>query len=236
VRVLVACEFSGYVRDAFRRHGHFAVSCDLLRSEAKPGYHYQGDVRDILSDGWDLMIAHPPCTYIAIAGAVWYRAPGRARKTVEALRFVRLLMNAPIARIAIENPVGLISTRIRKPDQMIHPWQFGHREEKKTHLWLKNLPLLRPTLFIPHRYHTRYLDDVDVVTRSKVRSITFPGVAEAMAEQWGSLGVLSNRTGVQDPGNSQLRYDARRAKYRLQNLQQELLSTNHSVQRHQGKT
>lgn len=187
MRVLVACEFSGHVRDAFARRGHFAVSCDLLRSEANPGYHYQGDVRDILSDGWDLMVAHPPCTYIAIAGAVWQRAPGRPRKTREALEFVRTLMNAPIHRICIENPVGLISTRIRRPDQLVNPWQFGHREQKKTHFWLKNLPLLRPTLYIPHRYHTRYLDEVDGTVRSKTRSITFPGIAEAMADQWGKL-------------------------------------------------
>jgi len=187
LRVLVACEFSGHVRDAFARRGHFAVSCDLLRSEAKPGYHYQGDVRDILSDGWDLMIAHPPCTYIAISGAVWMRAPGRKKLTREALDFVRLLMNAPIRRIAIENPVGLISTRIRMPDQMIHPWQFGHTEQKKTHLWLKNLPLLRPTKFVPHRFQTRRFDFVTGPDRGKIRSVTFPGIAEAMADQWGTL-------------------------------------------------
>lgn len=187
MRVLVACEYSGRVRDAFAQLGHFAVSCDLLRSEAKPGYHYQGDVRDILHDGWDLMVAHPPCTYLAISGAVWYRAPGRKRQTREALEFVRLLMDAPIHRIAIENPVGLISTRIRLPDQMIHPWQYGHTERKKTHLWLKNLPLLRPTKYIPHRLHTRYLDNVDSLNRGKVRSLTFQGIADAMAAQWGGL-------------------------------------------------
>jgi hypothetical protein len=163
------------------------VSCDLKRSEAKPGYHYQGDVRNILNDGWDLMIAHPPCTYIAIAGAVWMRAPGREKLTREALRFVRTLMNAPIRRICVENPIGLISTRIRLPDQMIHPWQFGHTERKKTHLWLKNLPLLRPTQYVPHRYHTRTLDNVTNYDRGMLRSITFPGVAEAMAEQWSYL-------------------------------------------------
>lgn len=186
---MVACEFSGHVRDAFARRGHFAVSADLLRSEANPGYHYRGDVRDILHDGWDLMVAHPPCTYLAIAGAAWMRAPGRRAKIREALEFVRLLMDAPIRRICIENPVGLISTRIRPPDQMIHPWQFGHTEEKKTHLWLKHLPLLRPTKFIPHRFHTRDFDNVTSPDRGKIRSVTFTGIAEAMADQWSVLSV-----------------------------------------------
>jgi hypothetical protein len=185
---LVACEFSGIVRDAFSRRGHFAVSCDLLRSQAKPGYHYQGDVLDILCDGWDLMIAHPPCTYLAISGAVWWRSPGRAVLMREALDFVRLLMSAPIPRICIENPVGRISTRICKPDQMIHPWQFGDAVEKKTHLWLKNLPLLRPTKYIPHRDHENFVHRVSGgPDRAKKRSITFPGIANAMAEQWGKL-------------------------------------------------
>ena len=189
MRVLVACEFSGHVRDAFAARGHFAVSCDLQRSESNPGYHYRGDVRDILHDGWDIMIAHPPCTYLAISGAVWYRAPGRKALTREALEFVRVLMDAPIYRICIENPVGLISTRIRLPDQMIHPWQYGHTERKKTHLWLKHLPLLRPTKYVPHRLHTRRLDNVSSIDRGKIRSITFPGIAAAMAEQWGVLDV-----------------------------------------------
>lgn len=189
MRVLVACEFSGHVRDAFTRRGHFAVSCDLLRSEANPGYHYRGDVRDILYDGWDLMIAHPPCTYLAIAGAMWMRAPGRKAKTLAAIEFVLELMNAPIYRICIENPVGLISKYVRLPDQMIHPWQYGHTERKKTHLWLKHLPLLRPTEYVPHRLHTRFLDNVSSINRGHIRSITFPGVAEAMADQWGSLDV-----------------------------------------------
>lgn len=184
----MACEFSGIVRDAFARRGHFAVSCDLLRSEAKPGYHYQGDVREILGDGWDLMVAHPPCTYLAIAGAVWMRSPGRRKQMYDALEFVRDLMNAPIYRIAIENPVGMISTYIRRPDQMIHPWQYGHTEEKKTHLWLKRLPLLKPTKYVPHRFHTRFLDNVDSgPNRGKLRSIFWPGIAEAMADQWGYL-------------------------------------------------
>jgi len=187
VRVLVACEYSGRVRDAFAKRGHFAVSCDLLRSEAKPGYHYQGDVRDVLYDGWDLMVAHPPCTYLAISGAIWFHTPERQREQRKALDFVRLLLDAPIHRIAIENPVGVISTRIRLPDQMIHPWQYGHTEKKKTHLWLKNLPLLKPTKYIPHRLHTRHLDNVNNVNRGKIRSLTFQGIADAMAEQWGVL-------------------------------------------------
>lgn len=186
VRVLVACEFSGHVRDAFAHRGHFAVSCDLLRSEANPGYHYRGDVRDILHDGWDLMVAHPPCTYLANVGAQWLRTPGQVR---DALEFVRVLMNAPIYYICVENPVGIISTRIRKPDQMINPWQFGHTERKKTHLWLKNLPLLRTTKYVPHRYHTDFVDHVGYNTRGHMRSVTFPGVAEAMADQWGTLDV-----------------------------------------------
>ncbi len=186
--MLVACEFSGIVRDAFARRGHFAVSCDLLRSEAKPGYHYQGDVLDILCDGWDLMVAHPPCTHLATVGQVWRDSPGRKRKTQEALRFVRLLMSAPIPRICIENPVGLISTRICLPDQMVHPWQFGDAVQKKTHLWLKNLPLLRPTEYVPHRLHTSYVASVSGgPERAKRRSITFPGIANAMADQWGKL-------------------------------------------------
>jgi site-specific DNA-cytosine methylase len=188
VRVLVACEFSGRVRDAFAAHGHFAVSCDIVRSESKRGYHYQGDVRDILHDGWDLMVAHPPCTYLAVAGAQYFRVPERIQRRREAIEFVRTLMNAPIYYIAIENPVGLISRYIRRPDQMIHPWQFGDTEEKKTHLWLKNLPLLRPTKFVPFRHHTRWLDNVDSgPNRGKVRSVTFPGIAQAMADQWGTL-------------------------------------------------
>jgi len=141
MRVLVACEYSGRVRDAFRLLGHDAMSCDLLPSEA-PGPHYQGDVRDILNDGWDLMVAHPDCTYLCSSGLHWNRrVPGRDELTEEALDFVRLLMDAPIPRIAIENPVGRICTAIRKPDQFIQPYQFGHDASKKTGLWLKNLSL-----------------------------------------------------------------------------------------------
>lgn len=136
MRVLVACEYSGTVRDAFRARGHDAMSCDLLPTDV-PGPHYQGDVRDVLGDGWDLMIAHPPCTHLAASGARWFHL--KQQEQAEALEFVRLLMNAPIPRIAVENPVSVISSRIRKPDQIIQPWMFGHGETKATCLWLKGL-------------------------------------------------------------------------------------------------
>jgi hypothetical protein len=143
MRVLVACEFSGVVRDAFQERGHFAVSCDVLDTE-QGGPHYRGDVRELLNEGiWDLMIAFPPCTYLAVSGARWFR--GREQQQEEALGFVRELLEAPIPRIAVENPIGVISSRIRKPDQIIQPWQFGHGEVKATCLWLKGLPKLKPT-------------------------------------------------------------------------------------------
>jgi site-specific DNA-cytosine methylase len=185
VRVLVACEFSGTVRDAFAHRGHYALSCDLQPSE-KAGPHYQGDVFDLLAkdSNWDLMIAHPPCTHLAVSGARWF-----ADKEVEqlaALDFVRMLLEAPIPRIALENPVSIISSRIRKPDQIIQPWQHGHGEVKATCLWLKNLPPLVPTNIVegrePRVHHASPGPD-----RWKVRSRTLPGIAKAMADQWGSL-------------------------------------------------
>lgn len=142
MRVLVACEFSGVVREAFRELGHDSWSCDLLPSEID-GQHIQGDVSQVLDHGWDLMIAHPPCTHLAVSGARYFAQKQEQQK--EALAFVRLLMNAPIERIAVENPISIISSRIRKPDQIIQPWQFGHEESKSTCLWLKNLPKLIPT-------------------------------------------------------------------------------------------
>lgn len=146
MRVLVACEYSGRVRQAFRDLGHDAWSCDLLPSEDNSPYHIQGDIVPLLDQGWDLMVAHPPCTYLAVSGLHWNKKdPARAAKTEEGLEFVRLLMNAQIPRIAIENPVSCISTRIRKPDQIIQPNMFGEDASKKTCLWLKNLPLLVPT-------------------------------------------------------------------------------------------
>ena len=231
MRVLVASEFSGTVRDAFIKTGHDAVSCDLLPSEA-PGPHIQGDVLDILGDGFDLMIAHPPCTFLSASGLHWNkRRVGREEKTKEAVEFVRLLMDAPIPRIAVENPIGRLSTAIRKPDQIIQPWQFGHDASKSTCLWLKNLPPLKPTksvvrpAWIPcpdgcedffcqrHQEHTAdcecppledwlpgddpYRDFYGNQTPSKqnklgpsadrwaLRSITYGGIAEAMAMAWG---------------------------------------------------
>ena len=143
MKVLIACEFSGIVRDAFIERGHDAISCDLLPSE-RPGPHYQGDVADLLYDGtFDLMVAHPPCTHLAVSGARWFAE--KRQEQAEALDFVRLLLDAPIPMIALENPVSVISSRIRKPDQIIQPWQFGHGETKTTCLWLKNLPKLEPT-------------------------------------------------------------------------------------------
>lgn len=198
LRVLVACEYSGRVRDAFLARGHEAMSCDLLPTDVA-GPHYQGDVTDILADGWDLMIAHPPCTYLSVSGMHWTARGLRDPKlTEDALDFVRLLMAAPIERIALENPVSVISSRIRKPDQTIQPYQFGHDASKKTCLWLKNLPLLRPTGFVEPRVvngKQRWGNQTDSGqnilgpsdARWKERSKTYEGIAEAMAEQWGSL-------------------------------------------------
>ena len=183
MRVLVACEFSGTVRDAFRRLGHDALSCDLLPTEA-PGPHHQGDVRDVLGDGWDLMVAHPPCTHLAVSGARWFK--DKRAEQAEALAFVRLLMDAPIERIAIENPISVISTRIRKPEQIVHPWQFGHGERKATCLWLKGLQLLVPTNIVEGR-EARIHRMPPGPDRWKKRSLTYQGIADAMAEQWGGL-------------------------------------------------
>ena len=183
MRVLIACEFSGTVRDAFRRLGHDAMSCDLLPTEA-PGPHHQGDVRDVLGDGWDLMVAHPPCTHLAVSGARWFK--DKRAEQAEALAFVRLLMDAPIERIAIENPVSVISTRIRKPEQIVHPWQFGHGERKATCLWLKGLQSLVPTNIVEGR-EARIHRMPPSPDRWKKRSLTYQGIADAMAEQWGGL-------------------------------------------------
>lgn len=192
MKVLIACEFSGIVRDAFSALGHSAMSCDLLPSET-PGRHHRGDVLEVLSDGWDLMIAHPPCTYLSVSGMHWTTRGLRDSKlTEDALSFVRLLLDAPIPRIALENPVSIISTRIRKPDQIIQPWQFGHDASKKTCLWLKNLPPLMPTSVIrKHRYSNQTENGQNKLSPSanrwKLRSKTFQGVAQAMASQWGKL-------------------------------------------------
>lgn len=182
MRVLVACEFSGTVRDAFSRLGHDAWSCDLLPSETQ-GHHYQGDVRDILGQHWDMMIAHPPCTHLAVSGARWFK--DKRREQAEALDFVRMLLHCNIPRIALENPVSIISSRIRKPDQIIQPWQHGHGETKATCLWLKGLPLLKPSNIVDGR-HARVHLMPPGPDRWKERSRTYPGIAQAMAEQWGT--------------------------------------------------
>lgn len=181
LKVLVACEFSGRVRDAFIRNGHEAMSCDLLPSE-QLGPHYQGDIRDILDAKWDMMIAHPPCTYLTRTGARWHWGTLEQK---EALEFVRLLMNAPISQIAIENPPGRIGTALRKADQYIQPWMFGHPENKTTGLWLKNLPLLTPTHIVESYGTYAANNEPPGPDRWKVRSRTYHGIASAMANQWG---------------------------------------------------
>ena len=192
-RVLVACEFSGVVRDAFISRGHDAISCDLLPSSS-PGPHYQGDVTKLLGEGWDLMICHPPCTYLCSSGLHWNtRIAGRAALTEEAVKFCLALMNTPIAQIALENPVGRLSTAYRKPDQKIQPWQYGHPESKQTCFWLKNLPLLVPTKILPLPESGRWSNQTPSgqnklapsPDRWMLRSITYAGIAQAMAEQWG---------------------------------------------------
>ena len=182
MRVLIACEYSGRVREAFRKLGHSAWSCDLLESEDDSEWHIQGNVLDILNDNWDLMIAHPPCTHLAVSGARWFK--DKQQEQVEALDFVRLLLAAPIDKICLENPVSIISSRIRKPDQIIQPWQFGHGETKATCLWLKNLPKLIPTNIVEGR-EARVHKMPPSPNRWKERSRTYQGIADAMAEQWG---------------------------------------------------
>jgi len=182
MRVLVACEYSGRVRDAFRRHGHFAMSCDLLPTEVD-GPHYQGPVEHVLGDGWDLMIAHPPCTHLAVSGSRHFHR--KQREQAEALDFVRLLMAAPIDRWCIENPVSVISSAIAPPQQIIQPWQFGHGETKATCLWLNNLPRLKPTNVVEGREPKVWM--MSGPDRWKNRSRTYQGVADAMAQQWGTV-------------------------------------------------
>lgn len=196
MRVLVACEYSGTVRDAFNRGGHNAMSCDLLPTDV-PGPHYQGDVRDIINDGWDLMVAHPPCTYLSVSGMHWTKRGLRdPQLTEDALSFVQLLLDAPINKIALENPVSVISSRIRKPDQVVNPYQFGHDASKKTCLWLKNLQPLVPTKMVEPRLvngKPRWANQTDSGqnrlspsdNRWKERSKTYAGIAAAMADQWG---------------------------------------------------
>jgi hypothetical protein len=181
-RVLIACEFSGIVRDAFQRRGYDAWSCDLLPSEIR-GQHIEGDVRKVLGWDWDLMIAHPPCTHLAVSGARWFAE--KQAEQAEALEFVRTLLDAPIAHIALENPVSIISSRIRKPDQIVQPWQFGHGETKATCWWLKDLPALVPTNIVEGR-DGRVWKESPSPERWKNRSRTLPGIADAIADQWGA--------------------------------------------------
>jgi len=183
MRVLVACEFSGVVRRAFRAQGHEAWSCDLLPSE-DGGPHIQGDVLEVLPWGWDLMIAHPPCTHLAVSGARWFK--DKYLEQLESLEFVQTLLGAPIPKIALENPVSIISSRIRKPDQIIQPWQFGHGETKATCLWLKDLSPLVPTDVVAGR-EARIHKMAPGLNRWKERSRTYLGIAEAMASQWGGV-------------------------------------------------
>ena len=189
MRVLVACEYSGVVRDAFIARGHEAMSCDLLPTEA-PGPHYQGDVRDVLDYPWDVMIAHPPCTHLSVSGARHFadkRMDGRQQAGVS---FFMLLARAPIPRIAIENPVCIMSSLWRKPDQVLQPWQFGHPETKATCLWLKGLPLLKPTQVVEGR-EARVHRMAPSPDRWKERSRTYAGIGAAMAHQWGGLLALT---------------------------------------------
>jgi len=183
MKILVACEYSGRVREAFRVMGHDAISCDLLPTDI-PGPHYQGSVLDILDDGWDMMVAFPPCTHLAVSGARWFaakRADGRQQQGID---FFMALANADIPKIAIENPVSIMSTQWRKPDQIVQPWQFGHGETKATCLWLKGLPKLKPTDIVEGR-EQRIWKLPPSEDRAKQRSLTYQGIAAAMAKQWG---------------------------------------------------
>ena len=190
MKVLIACEFSGIVRDAFLARGHEAISCDLLPSE-RPGPHYQGDVRDLDLSEYDLMIAHPPCTHLAVSGARWFGE--KCKEQLEALEFVYWLLRVPVDRIALENPVSIISSRVRPADQVIQPWEFGHPESKATCFWLKNLPLLMPTNICKKPTNGRWENQTPSgqnrlgpsPDRWKERGRTYAGIAEAMADQWG---------------------------------------------------
>ena len=190
MRVLIACEYSGRVRDAFRLLGHDAWSCDLLECETDPRWHLQQPVESLLADGWDLMVAHPPCTHLAVSGSRHFHR--KQDEQAKALDFVRLLMTAPIDRWCIENPVSVISSAIRPPDQIIQPWQFGHGETKATCLWLKNLPRLKSTDLVEGREPRVYLMPPGP-NRWKERSRTYQGIATAMAQQWGTT-VLPDKT------------------------------------------
>ena len=183
MRVLIACEYSGRVRDAFRRYGHDAWSCDLLQCEADPRWHLQQPVEEVLGDNWDLMVAHPPCTHLAVSGSRHFHR--KQKEQAEALDFVRLLMAAPIERWCIENPVSIISSAITPPQQIIQPWQFGHGETKTTCLWLKNLASLKSTQVVEGR-EAKVHRMPPGPDRWKDRSRTYQGIADAMGMQWGT--------------------------------------------------
>lgn len=191
MRVLVACEFSGIVTKAFRKKGHEAFSCDILPTDGNPEWHIQDDVMNHLDENWDLMIAHPPCTFLAVSGARWFKE--RRKQQKEALDFVQKLMDIDIPRIAIENPISVISSQIRKPDQIVQPWMFGHGETKATCLWLKNLPKLKPTKVVDGR-EQRVFRTPPSPNRWKIRSKTFEGIAKAMASQWGKEKMIVQKT------------------------------------------
>lgn len=204
MRVLVACEFSGTVRDAFTKLGHDAWSCDIVPSDT-PGNHFQCDLFEIIDNNWDLIIAHPPCTYLTVTGNKWFkpeykeRFPNREKDRIQAIEFFTKIYNCNIPKICIENPIGIMSTVLKKPDQIVHPWQFGHSASKSTCLWLKGLPELIPTNivskgeFITYKSGKRmskwYADAAKLspTERAKVRNKTFQGIADAMANQWGGL-------------------------------------------------
>jgi site-specific DNA-cytosine methylase len=212
LRVLVACEYSGSVRDAFRALGHDAMSCDLLPTDV-PGPHHQGDVFEIINEGFDLMVAHPPCTHLAVSGARWFKHKQNEQK--EALEFVQRLMDAPIRHIAIENPVSIISSRIRRPEQIIQPWMFGDPFQKTTCLWLKNLPGLEPTKIVDKGEFFEWTDKKTGKKkrqavwykeawskgdlRWKIRSKTFQGIADAMADQWSKYVVQDKQVTSLNP-------------------------------------
>lgn len=181
MRVLIACEFSGIVRTAFRNKGLDAWSCDLLPTEDASIYHLQCDVKEVLDKDWDMMVAFPPCTHLAVSGARWFKY--KEKEQEESLKFINLLLSSSINKIALENPIGIISSKIRKPDQIIQPWQFGHGETKATCLWLKNLPLLSPTNIVEGRQPRVHWASPGP-DRWKERSRTLTGIAEAMASQW----------------------------------------------------
>lgn len=189
MRVLIGCEFSGIVRRAFHEHGHDAWSCDILPAEDMAQKHFQCDVREVLNKKWDLAIFHPPCTHLAVSGARWFT--DKKKEQAEALQFVRDLLDAPIPRIALENPISIISSKIRKPDQIIQPWQFGHGETKATCLWLKNLPKLQYTNIVDGR-EARVHKMPPGPDRWKERSRTYRGIGQAMAQQWGTLYPLGD--------------------------------------------